>query len=300
MNWSDLRVFLAIHRAGTLAGAAKLLKIDQTTVGRRLAALEDDLGVRLFDRTPDGLTITSAGERMVESAGDLDERFGAIEASVRGEDTRAEGVVRIATSENLAVGFLNELLLRVRDAHPGITLEIVTGAGSVNLLRREADIAIRAAPKSLPQQQNLIVRRLGDCGFALYATRAYLDAHPPIAIDRGLEGHDVVLYDDELAPTPPGKWIAETATAARCVVKVNSMLGAAASANASAALALLPCFMTARFPALVRATEGNVLSTDLWLLVHPDLARTARIRAVVEHTVAELEAAKPLLRGAPR
>lgn len=299
MNWNDLRVFLAIHRAGTLAGAAKQLKIDQTTVGRRLAALEEELGVRLFDRTPDGLSITHAGERMVAEAGDLDERFGAIEAAVRGDDARAEGTVRIATSENLAVGFLLELLLGVREKHPAITLEVVTGTASVNLLRREADIAIRAAPRSLPQQQNLIVRRLGDSGFALYATRGYLDAHPAVAIDEGLRGHDVVLYDDELAGTPPGKWIAETATAARCVLKVNSMIGAATAASTGTALALLPCFMTARFADLVRATAGNVLAADLWLLVHPDLARTARIRAVVDHAVAAFEAAKPLLRGAP-
>jgi DNA-binding transcriptional LysR family regulator len=300
INWNDLRYFLAIHREGSLGGAARTLKVDQTTVGRRLSALEDALAVRLFDRTSDGLSLTIAGERVLRHASDFEERFGSMESVVRGGDARPEGTVRIATSENIAVPFLLERILRVRRTHPGLDLEVVTGSASVNLLRREADLAVRISPRALPAQQNLIARKVADVAITLYATRGYLDAHPPVDLADGLAGHEVVLFDADLADTPPGRWIAENAKAARAVLRVNSFLGAASAASTGTVLALLPCFVTEMWPTLERATASNVMTNEVWLLVQPELLKTARVRTVVDHLVAELEAAKDLLRGAAR
>jgi DNA-binding transcriptional LysR family regulator len=297
INWNDLRYFLAIHRTGSLAGAAKLLKVDQTTVGRRLAALEDALDARLFDRTSDGLSLTAAGERALERASDLDERIGLLEGAVRGGDGRPEGTVRVATSENLAVPFFAERIMRVRKTYPGLNLELVTSSAFINLLRREADIAVRAAPRVLPDQQNLIVRKVAEIGLALYASRAYLDSHPPVVVADGLAGHDIVLLDGDLAETVAGRWIAEAGKAARPVLRVNSFLNAASAAAVGGALALVPCFATALWPSLVRATADNALTNELWILVVPDLLKTARVRAVYDHIVWALEVERDLLMG---
>lgn len=295
INWNDLRYFLAIHRAGTLGGAARFLKVDQTTVGRRLTTLEEALGVRLFDRTPDGFELTTAGERVLANTTDLEERLGSMESAVLGGDARPEGTVRIATSENLAVPFLISRFLGVRTAHPGLELEIVTATASVNLLRREADIALRIAPRALPAQQNLVARKVAAITLALHATRAYLDSHPEVNVADGLAGHEVVL-DGELAEAPPGRWITESAHAARTVLRVNSLLGAAAAAATGNVLAFVPCFMTELWPSLERASADG-LDNEVWLLVQPEVLRTARVRTVVDHVVAELDAAKDILRG---
>lgn len=297
LNWNDLRIFVAIARSGTFAGAAKELAVDQTTVSRRLSALEQELGAQLFVKTRDGVTLTSAGKRSLAAAADLDERVGLFETLVRGSDDRVEGVVRVAMNDDFSIGFFLERLVRVRERHPGLRLEIVTSRKSVNILRREADVAIRVAPRALPQQQGLVVRKLGSLALALYATRGYLDAHPAVDVKRRLRGHDVILYEEEIAQAPPGRWLAAHATNAHPVLSVSSLLGAAAAASAGAGLALLPCFMKGKYPALVRATRAHVVESDAWLLVHPELHSTARVRAVVDHIVSEMKGAKPLVRG---
>ncbi|MFT3926993.1 MAG: LysR family transcriptional regulator [Myxococcales bacterium] len=296
-NWNDLRFFIAVARTGTLAGAAKALKVDQTTVGRRLGLLEEALGTRLFTRAAEGFLLTAAGERAFAIARDLDERVGLLEASVHGEDARPEGNVRIAMNEHFSVGFFLERLVRVRDAYPGLTLEVVTEQRSVNLLRREADLAIRIAPRALPEQQGLVVRKLGTIALALYADRGYLDARPPLDLDAKLRGHDVIGYEQEIAEAPPGRWLAEHASQARRVLTVNSLLGAAAAASAGTGLAVLPCMLSAKYPSLVRALPGALATSEAWLLVHPELHATARVRAVVEHVVAEVDGARGLLSG---
>lgn len=300
LNWNDLRYFVAIARAGTLAAAAKELKVDQTTVGRRLAALEETLGAQLFVRTPDGFTLTTAGERAIALANDLDERIGSIEAKVRGTDDRPEGVVRVTTNENFGVGVLLARLLRVRERHPGIQLELLTTLRRVNLLRREADMAVRVAPRAPQDQQELIVRKIGTIGMSLYTTRAYLDAHPPVRPEDGLQDHDVILYEEELGDAPPGQWLAANARAGRPVLKTNSMLAAGLAASVGAGVALVPCMMTEMYPTLERVLPDNVLENHIWLVVHPDLHATARVRAVADHIIDELARIDTLLRGVTR
>ena len=116
----------------------------------------------------------------------------------------------------------------------------------------------------------------------------------------GLAGHEVAAFDGDLAGTKPGQWLAESATSARAVLRVNSFLGAASAASTGTVLALLPCFVTELWPTLERATEKNALTNEVWLLVHEDVLRTARVRAVFDHLVGEMAAAKDVLRGAPR
>lgn len=169
LNWNDLRYLIAAQRAGSLAGAAKHLKVDQATVSRRLAALEEALGTRLFDRTSDGLVLTPAGERAIAELQGLEERIAAVETKVAGGDERIEGTVRIATSENLALGFLLKDLVAVCRTHSDLALEIVTGTGAVNLL-----VYPRSRSRRTRSRRRRSRRRVHDGARAVLARREAL------------------------------------------------------------------------------------------------------------------------------
>jgi DNA-binding transcriptional LysR family regulator len=295
-DWNDLKYFLACWRAGSLAGAGRLLKVDQTTVGRRLAAFEQAVCVRLFDRSPDGFAITAAGEALLETAQAVEQGMIDIERRASGQDARLSGVVRLATSETLSATFLAGALASLHQEHPDIELELVTGATSLNLLRREADIALRAGAR--PTQMSLIARRLGTVAWSAFASDAYLARHPAPGPRGPLDGHEVIGFIEELAQIPPARWLAEHDAGARIVLHTNSILTAHNACLGGWGVACLPAFVAARTPTLARVippdaagVHGDVGSAEVWLVVHPDLARNARMRAVMDHLVRAVEGA---------
>jgi DNA-binding transcriptional LysR family regulator len=283
-DWNDLKYFLAIQRSGTLAGAARILKVDQTTVGRRLRTLEEAYDARLFDRTEEGFALTVSGERIFELAREVEERMSELALRVAGENRRPEGTVRLATSEVLSFGFLLEHLVSLRERHPGIDLELVTGSAAVNLSRREADLALRLGATRVTQA-NVLVRKLTEVPWSLYATKKYLAERGPVRLGEGLTGHDVVAFDEELLGISPARWLSENAGAARRVLVANGILAMSRAAAAGFGLTTLPCFLGAALPELARATPGNITTASAWLLVHSDLARTARVRTVMDFLV---------------
>jgi DNA-binding transcriptional LysR family regulator len=295
-QWDDLRFFLAVHRAGTLVAAGKALKVDHTTVSRRLRAFESALHARLFDRRPDRLELTQAGARILETARSMEEQFLSLEARVSQEDRRLEGSVRIATSHTVAARFLVPQLGFVRERHPGIEIEIVTGPGAYDLPRREADIALRF---SKPEQRTLIVRKLADVAFAAYASRGYIDARGRPNRLGDLSGHDVVGYDREGAFIPGAKWLAEHADGARSVLRCDQILSIAAGAVAGLGIAVLPCIAADCEPTLVRVWEQTLVQDSLHLVVHEDVLRVTRVRAVVDAIAALTTLHADVLRGVP-
>jgi DNA-binding transcriptional LysR family regulator len=287
-DWNDLRYFLACARAGSLAGAGRALKVDQTTVGRRLGALEEALGARLFDRTPEGFTLTATGTRLIETAEAVEQATIDLERRATGADARLEGSVRVATSETLSATFLAGALVALHAAHPGIEVQLVTGTTSLNLLKREADVALRVGQR--PTHQALVVRRLGAIAWGLFATAKYL-AERPVEPGPRLDGHDLVVLDDELAQIPPVRWLSERASGARVAMRTNSILTAAAAVRGGWGLATLPTFFRGGSPELVLAHPELVTPVDVWLVVHPDLQHTGRVRAVLDHLAQAMERA---------
>jgi len=290
-DWNDLRYFLACARAGSLAAAGRALKVDQTTVGRRLAALEEALGARLFERKLDGFSLTGTGERLLETAQTVEQAAIDLERRATGADARLEGVVRVATSETLSATFLAGELVALHRAHPGIEVQLVTGTTSLNLLKREADISLRVGQR--PTHQSLIVRRLGVIAWGIFATEDYLGRHPPAekGAEERFEGHDLVMLDDELSQIPPARWLAERAAGARIAMRTNSILTAAAAARGGWGLAALPTFCRGGSPELVPARPALITPIDVWLVVHPDLQHTGRVRAVLDHLASAMERA---------
>ena len=290
-DWNDLKYFLACWRAGSLAGAGRLLKVDQTTVGRRLAAFEEALGTRLFERGSDGFTLTAAGEGLLESAQTVEQGMIDLERRASGQDARLEGVVRLATSETLSATFLSRLLVSLHEEHPDIALELVTGVTSLNLLKREADLALRAGAR--PTQLSLIARRLGTIPWRVYASEDYRRTHP--TGPRGpLDGHEVIAYIDEMAGVPVMRWLLDHEAGARTVFHTNSILTAHHACLGGWGVASLPTFVGDGSPTLARLIEEPIWEADVWLVVHPDLARNARVRAVMDHIVRAVQTARVL------
>jgi DNA-binding transcriptional LysR family regulator len=279
-DWSDVRIFLACARAGSLSGAGRRLKVDQTTISRRLTALESALRARLFERTPRRCVLTAAGEALLPLAEAIEQ--GALDFArlATGADERIAGPVRLATSETLSVAFLARALGGLHERHPGIELELVTGPVSTNLLKREADLALRAGVRST--QGTLVARKLGGHDFCLYASKAYVKRRP---VRASLAGHDLIGYCDELEDIPPARWLNAQTPSARIALRTNSLLSAREAASGGWGVAALPDFIATERTDLVRVRAQPVARSDFWIIVHPDLQHTARVRAVIEHLV---------------
>jgi DNA-binding transcriptional LysR family regulator len=292
-DWNDLRYFLAIHREGTLAGAARSRRVQHSTVGRRLEALEKALGAALFTRTPDGLILTEAGAEILALAEDAERALTAIERRVAGTDERLEGVVRVTTSEAFS-GFLVRHLAELHQRRPGLIVEVLSGNRSLDLSRGEADIALRLAATTQP---DLLCKHIGDTGWGLYASQSYVDrcGAPPSATD--LSGHDVIAFDETMANIPGALWLNDHAAGAHVILRGNSIVSVLNATVIGMGLAVLPCFLAEAEPTLRRLAPEILGSREIWLVFHPDVARIARVRRVIDFITEIIGAKAASLRG---
>lgn len=291
-NWDDLRLFLAVARSGTLSGAARALGVNHSTVFRRVGAFEEALGVRLFERMPTGYLLTPAGEEMHEGALRVEEEIAALSRKVTGQDLRLSGTVRVTTIDMLAFGLLPRHLASFRKEYPGIEIELVVGNATLNLSRREADVALRVGNEP---PESLVGRRAGRLVFAVYGSNDYRVENP----DPDLMQHDWIGFDAEHAALVSrfSSFLPEVKPALRA----NSVAAALAAAKAGIGLAPLPCGIADLEPDLVRiAPLPDDFTLDLWLLTHEDLRRTARIRAFLDFLADALAKEAPLLEGRHR
>ncbi len=279
LDWNDLRYLLAVARGGTLAGAAKGLGVDDSTVSRRVARLEARLEARLFERAGDGrLRPTPAGAEAVERAERMELEVEGLRDSVTGADTVCAGTVRLTSVPLLVNRLLVPALPGLLDRHPALNLELVADPSDLSLRRREADMALRLArPRS--GGRSVLARRIGTLRYEVYAATSL-----PAAAEASLPW---VTYDEAFAHLPQARWIAADlecgGTAARFVVNDGEALVEAVAAGLGKSL--LPHVVAARDPRLTAlvAPDGNpVLERELWLLVHRELRGLARIDAAAD------------------
>lgn len=290
MDWDDYRYFLAVEQAGSALGAAKRLGVNHTTVLRRIAHLERQLGVRLFERLRTGYIPTAAGEELREAARRVEQTLIGIEHHLAGKDLQLSGAIRITTTETLFQSLLPHLL-EFRRLHPHIQLQVVASNPMVNLTRREADVAIRATNQP---PDNMIGRKIGMARSAVYGAPAYLRGQNR---DAPLNQYDWIGLDETLAHLPEYHWLEQHVPAERIALRLNNLLHKIAVVKAGCGIAPLLCFLAEQEPELARLTEPNPLfDTDIWLLSHPDLRQVARIRAFTD-LIARRVAADPLLQG---
>lgn len=292
LDWNDLRYVLAVHEAGSLAGAARSLGVNHTTVLRRMNAFEAELGVRLFERLPAGYVLTSAGEALLPAARSVAETITALERRIAGQDLRLSGSLRVATTDTLALSVLSPHLARFRADHGGVELEVSTSNTMANLTQRDADVAIRPA---LDPPESLVGRRVCSVALAVYASPAYLKKTPA---RRRLEDHVWVAPDDSLASTSVSRYLRRELAGVTISLRADSYMVLRDAAVSGLGVAALPCYLGDRSPGLVRVRDPlPQLATELWILTHEDLRNTARVRAFVDFMAAALASQRSSIEG---
>ncbi|MER0240101.1 LysR family transcriptional regulator [Fulvimarina sp. MAC8] len=277
LDWDDLRFFLAIARHGSLTAASQELRVAQSTVGRRLASLESSLGVRLLHRTPEGYLPTLAGDSVRAQAERVESEVQCMAREVGGLDERLEGVVRVTSSETVAVHILASCFADLQARHPDILIELVPASRELSLAMREADISVRL---TRPVQHDLVVRRVGKMGYALYASVDYLQKHGDPDFRDECFDHRMMMVDDE--DPRQTLWLEGLAARSSLGFRSNSHDAVHAAAVAGAGLACLACFRADPEPSLKRIeTPTEAPATEIFLVVHKDNRRIPRVRAVL-------------------
>ena len=285
MDWDNARIFLAIGRAGTLRGAAALLRIDQATCGRRLAALETSLGARLFLRTPSGYVATPAGELALAAAEAMERAADQLQREMQGVDNRLSGLVRVATTDSMASHFVMHAMQRLHAVHPDIRIVLQVAPQLASLTRREADLAVRAVR---PQDPDLISRHLVRRHLGLYASPAYLAERGEPLRGTALAGHDIVIYHQSITARHADRIAGEPVANARVAMEVNSALMLQEAARAGLGIAELGVHLGEIDPQLVRIWPDRAEPYDVWLVMHDDLSRSARVRAAADAIIASV------------
>jgi DNA-binding transcriptional LysR family regulator len=285
VDWNDLRYFLVLARTGTLTGAARELGVEHTTVGRRLAALEAALEARLFTRGPSGLSLTEAGNTIRCNVEVIAEQVATIERRIAGVDARIEGLVRL-TIPGSVDGYFVQAIRRLRALYPNLTIDLLSDDRRLDIRRGDADIAVRFGEVGDP---DLVARKLGSGGWALYASRDYVARKGLPRSISDLHGHDVIGYNDSVADVIGARWLRDHAVGSNLVLRANGTTTVTSAVVAGLGLAPLPCIIGNHEVELVRLSAELVGACSIVLVVHPDLTSVARIRATIEFIVEGFE-----------
>jgi DNA-binding transcriptional LysR family regulator len=293
LDWDDLRYALAIAKHGGLAGAARALGADHSTVFRHLNALEAELGASLFERLPTGYRLTAAGERLIEAAERIETEVIALDRELTGRDTRLTGALRVTCSETLAYRLLTAEIARFRDQHPGIQVELTVDNRALDLSRREADVALRAAR---PNQPDLFGRRLADIKWAVYGSSEYIARiRKPTGLP-DLAQHSFIGWGEAAQGINAARWLSKTVPREAIVYRTSSLVNQLIAVKGAIGLAVLPCYLADPEPGLERVLPPiGEITTELWLITHKALKDTARVRAFMEFVGDGIRRALPLL-----
>jgi len=290
-NWDDLRVFLTLARDGTLTTAAKTLGVSHPTVARRVAALEKQIGARLFERLPDRFVPTSAGEALLEDSAAMETAALSIHRRSAGLSDAVSGVVRLSAGEEISA-LLAHHLPGLRARLKQIEFELTARHALANLSRREADLLIN---ERVPDLADIVARKLGRAAYAIYA-------HPSLAVARlspsSFKSVPWVGFDDDHTRMPGQRWLQERLDGGRPAIRCNNWLVVRETARAGGGFAILPCYLGDADDRLQRI--GGVIPevfADQWLLVHRDLRALPRVRAVMDAVIELFQRERALLAG---
>jgi DNA-binding transcriptional LysR family regulator len=281
MEWSDVRVFLAIAREGTLGAAARKLGQTQPTMGRRLTALEESVGQKLFQRTNDGFVLTDEGSAVLGHAERIEEEALAFQRQLAGQGQQIEGVLRITASDWFGTHVLTPVFAEYALANPLVTIELLTDSRFYNLSRREADMAFRIRPFEEP---DVVSRKLLGVRYGLYIARG--SAHPEAGDG---SGSALVTMDTAFGTMPDVNWLRDMLPHARVAFRSNSRDVQAQLCAKGAGLAVLPVPLANNMPALERVDLGEEPPLrETWVGYHRDLRGLKRLRLLLDLVVERL------------
>lgn len=298
IDWNDLRFFLAVARGGSTAAASRSLGVNQSTVVRRIAALEEGLRLRLFNKKRDGYRLTPEGEGLMEDASAVEASVQTFTRRAAALDSALTGSLRVTTAEGMALGLVQKLLNEFHRRHPSIQVSLIIEDRYQDLNDGQAEVALRAGA---PGDGILIGRKLTDASWAVYGSRDYVERYgSPDTLDE-LNAHRLVGLEGPLERIKAARWLQEVAPRGEITYRSNSILGLLFAAQSSFGLTLLPCQIGDPEPDLVRVVDPRPeLTFGLWILTHPDLHKRPKIRAFIDFMVDEIVKYRPLLLGKTR
>ncbi len=284
MEWSDIRLFLAIARDGTLGAAARRLGLTQPTMGRRLRALEESMGRSLFQRTRDGFVLTDEGALVLVHAERMEEEALALTRELAGSDSELDGPLRVSCSDWFGIHVLAPVLADFSKRHPKVTSELLTDARLLNLSRREADLVFRITPFTEPE---VISRKLTTVTYGLY-----IAAGLPDPVYDGRDTMPLVTMDEAFGSMPDVAWLGRLFPSAPVAARSNNRDVQARLCLGGAGLAVLPLALGENLNGLRRlAPPTSPPSRETWLGYHRDLRRLPRLRAFLDAVIQSVDAA---------
>lgn len=295
-DWNDLRYFLAVARHRSTIAAARALKLNQSTVQRRLAALERRIGRKLVKRHPTGYRLTEFGQEMLPHAERVEQAVLGFEQHLDAAKREAVGVIRVTCPEPLVYRITQSPLLeRFHARHPGLRVEFVMTDKYVDLAKGEADVALRSGDTD---DGELVGRKIADSIWAVYASRKYVEQHGKPERVEDLERHMLVGLDETMANHRAAKWLRQVAPNAKIVARNNSVLGLVYAVKSGVGIAPLPTALGDAEEDLVRVLGPIPELARIWrLLAHPDVRRTPRVSAFFDFIVEEIDTLRPILTG---
>ncbi|MDB2668426.1 LysR family transcriptional regulator [Alphaproteobacteria bacterium] len=304
MDWDDLRFFLAVANAGSLSAAARGLNVNTTTVLRRIANLEEALDARLFERLRSGYELTQDGTRLLETLEPVDLRLSSLHRDFKSASEDYRGIVRLSTSEMIGGNLLGPSIARLVEQMPDVGLDIVTEARMTSASfaprvlspLRDVDIALRL---ERPTQGDMLVRKLADIGYGLYAHEDYIARFGTVPAGGDLSGHQIIGFSEEERPLGPIWWLSRAERAGNVIMRSSSPMTRAGAVQTASGIAALPCFYAQNLPQVQPVAGPALLGTlELWMLTRSDLARLGHVRAVMDFLIAEVQAKSRVLAGA--
>lgn len=290
--WDDTRTFLAVARHGTLSGAATELHLGIATLSRRIERLEKALKLPLFVRQQSGYQLTEEGAQLIEKAQAMEAAAAAFTTGVS-QCSQLSGRVRLATAENLATALILPALGQFYAQYPGITLELVTDINTLNLHRRDADLALRMVK---PERGNVTLRRLGTLGYGLYASPDYSAQRKAKSDAGGYDTEDFITWGETQAHLQAAQWVERILQGREPALTTTSMATQLAAAKAGLGAAVLPHFL-AQEAGLVCIASDIGVDQPIYLVIQTDLAQSGRTRAVADFLADLVERHRTRLSG---
>lgn len=288
MDWDQVRFFLAVVRNGSVSNAAKILKVNQSTVSRRITALEDQLGRPLFDRTANGWLVTPVGERLVKPAERMADEAHAIERQVVADSQELSGLLRVTVAEICTQVLAMPAISQFIRQYPSINLEVISSNAELDLAARDADVAVRVTEDP---PQDLVGKRIGLLAYAVYGVEAMYE--------RVMEGDQTVpcitwIGDGHSKP----EWVTKSFTKTPYIYRCSGLAFMQRMVQEGLGVAQMPCALGDSDPLLRRIPVRYVeAGWGLWVLSHVDLRTTARVRLFRDYLVSELEQKLDLIEG---
>ena len=294
MDWDNIRVFLSVARAGQFLAAARQLRVDHGTVSRRIGALETSLGVRLFDRQTTGCVLTAAGERLFESAEEVEAQLLRAQGDLSQSDVELSGTVRIAAPDGFTTLFLCARLGKLKAKYPSLTIQLVPMSRTFSLSKREADLAITI---ERPEEGRLAVRKLVDYSLHFYAAKDYLAANgtPQSAAD--LARHTLVTYVQDLVFADQLNFMPEFYGPGYSRLECASAVGQLEAVRGGVGVGILHDYAAHRDPQLQMVLPDIAFERSYWIITHVDLRRLSRVRAISDFIIEEVGAQRAIFRS---